>query len=412
MNLRIVSSVMLVAAALWSCAATASATVPTTAEGEIYTGAVKAEAEGSIALTGSITVTCGKSTIEGAIESHSSEAPAEGEVSSLTFSECGNHTVTVIDAGTLEVEATSEGDGTLTSTGAEITVLLHSAFLGTMHCIYVTEETEIGTLTGSNTSEEAATVDIESAPLPQSATDLGCGSESLLEGGYEVMTPATLAVFQRTTTLCKKQPKDKGGGKLECPAGESYGGDVIGELTGAGNLNGTEGGKPIGVITCEKIEMAGKFTSKGDANGGVSEFVLFTLNAGAKGPCSSTLAGKPAVTVSMLEPSYETSQFLYWAGAFGNGYLVMAKKAKKVIMSLTISGTACTYETGDGDGSVSGRIQNGEEKNTIPTIVKYEEVWFRQPGGKLPCPPLVQWEFKLKLLRPGNPKGDLYIASE
>lgn len=46
-----------------------------------------------------------------------------------------------------------------------------------------------------------------------------------------------------------------------------------------------------------------------------------------------------------------------------------------------------------------------------PATVKFESLWQREKGGA-PCPPTVQWDFQLNLLRPGSPKGNLYIASE
>lgn len=119
MNLGTVSGALAIAAAaaLWTCAAATAGTIATDAEGEIYTGTIKAGSQGSITIDGTVSVTCNSSNFEGAIEEHGPEGPAKGKLSSLTFSECGNHTVTVTKPGTLELNATSEGDGTLTSTG-------------------------------------------------------------------------------------------------------------------------------------------------------------------------------------------------------------------------------------------------------------------------------------------------------
>jgi hypothetical protein len=196
MNLRILSAALLTAAvaAFWVGPNTASASVVAISGGEAYTGTIKAESEGSISLTGSITVTCGKSTIEGAIESHGAEVPAAGKLSSLSFSECGSHTVTVVKPGSVELHATSEGNGTLTSTGAELTVLMHHAFLGTVHCIYTTTGTQLGTVTGTPTTQDNATLDIGPVAIDRVTTSFGCGSHSTLEGSYKLTTPANLIV--------------------------------------------------------------------------------------------------------------------------------------------------------------------------------------------------------------------------
>jgi hypothetical protein len=192
MNPRTPSTALLatMVALLGVGATTAPAASIITTGGSVYIETIKAEAEGSIALSGSITVTCGKSTFEGPVESHGTEVPVEVTLSSLTLSECGSHTVTVIKPGVLELHETSEGDGTLTSTGAELTVLMHSVLLGTVHCIYTTKNTDIGDVTGG----APATLDIGSAPISRTTTDFACGSHSTLEGSYKVTTPATLEV--------------------------------------------------------------------------------------------------------------------------------------------------------------------------------------------------------------------------
>jgi hypothetical protein len=57
--------------------ATAAATVITTEEATLYTSTIKAELEGATSLHGAVTTTCGKSTVEGKVESHGSSVTAE-----------------------------------------------------------------------------------------------------------------------------------------------------------------------------------------------------------------------------------------------------------------------------------------------------------------------------------------------
>lgn len=201
------------AAALMAFAGTASATELTNAQGDkLGVGTeIHAESEGATSLTGTITITCQKSTVEGEVTNAGGAGiTVSGHVSTLTFTECGNHTVTVKNAGSLEIHtefeetgdpktshetAAATGNGTLTSTDAEVTVLLHSFLLGTVHCIYKTNETDIGTLTGSkNVAGKTATLDINSVSIPRVTTDSACGNHSTWEGSYSVTNPDYLDV--------------------------------------------------------------------------------------------------------------------------------------------------------------------------------------------------------------------------
>ena len=193
MNLRTISTVAMatVAAVLWAGPVPASATVLTTAGGGVYTSTIKAEAVGSVVLKGVAEIKCGKSVLESTVESHGAEVRTKGKVNSLSFSECGANTVSVIKAGTLELQDTSEGNGTLTSSGAEITVLTHNV-LGTVDCVYTTSNTEIGTFTGSiATLPENPTMDI-SGTIPRTGGSGFCGSTGTWTGSYKVTTPSVL----------------------------------------------------------------------------------------------------------------------------------------------------------------------------------------------------------------------------
>lgn len=155
---------------------------------------IKAESEGAVEFAGTITFSCQKATMEGKISSAGGEnATVSAELSKQTFTECGNHTVEVKKPGSLEVHSLENSDGTLTSTGAEITVLTHGIFLGTRHCIYTTEKTDLGTLTGSTTTGNTATLDVGPVATSQSATDANCGSAEW-GGSYKVTTPDSLYV--------------------------------------------------------------------------------------------------------------------------------------------------------------------------------------------------------------------------
>ena len=108
-----------------------------------------------------------------------------GNIEALSWSKC-NATVNVLAKGTLSVAATSGSNGTLSSTGAEVTV----EYLG-FHCIFKTNSTSLGTVTGGS----PATLDI-SATIPRTGGRSGafCGSTAQWTGSYAVSNPSTLNI--------------------------------------------------------------------------------------------------------------------------------------------------------------------------------------------------------------------------
>lgn len=176
-------------AAMAAFAASASATTLTSPTGTVYTSTIKAESEGTTSLDGAfVTVTCSKSAVEGKVEQHGSGVTVKGNISVLTFTEC-NFPTTVLKTGSLEahaVEAGTEKNGTLTSTGAEISI---ETSVGT--CVFTTNATDVGTLTGTNVTGSNPTLDIASAKIPRTAGNFLCGSSGTWTGSYKVTAPAT-----------------------------------------------------------------------------------------------------------------------------------------------------------------------------------------------------------------------------
>lgn len=111
------------------------------------------------------------------------------ELTNVTNSECGNHTVSVLDGGSWSFESLGGNQATVRSSGTELTVLTHSIFLGTRHCIYVTNNTHIGTVSGT-----PAKLTIDSAPIPQAATDSLCGNDAEWTATYEFSSPAGITI--------------------------------------------------------------------------------------------------------------------------------------------------------------------------------------------------------------------------
>jgi hypothetical protein len=191
---KILGLVAMAALALMAFASTASATT-------LYTNGVKQT--GSVAidatLSGSATLrdtsntfanTCTESTVEGKTTTFTGTL-VSGPIEWLSFSHCTHEKVVVHKAGTLSVDQIGTGmNGTVRSSGAEVTVpvtILGSVVTATC----TTNETDIGTLTGS----EAAYVAPGQSEIDINAV-LNCGSilpSAKWEGTYRI-TGHNLAV--------------------------------------------------------------------------------------------------------------------------------------------------------------------------------------------------------------------------
>jgi hypothetical protein len=173
------------AAAFMAFAGTASASNSTlTSSGATYTSTIEASA-GETTLHGVSTITCQKSTVKGKVERHTTNT-AGGKVSSLTFSECGEDHVSVKKAGEISIDKA----GSVYSTGAEISITLTKSPLGHLTCVFTTENTKVGTLTGGT----PAVLDINSATIDRTGGSFFCGESGVWTGSYTVTTPGNLSV--------------------------------------------------------------------------------------------------------------------------------------------------------------------------------------------------------------------------
>jgi hypothetical protein len=139
-------------------------------------------------------ISCNHSIIEVEIEEEGGAGKVlKGPVKKVTFEEC-NCTVAVLKHGTQEFEWLSGSHSArITSTGAEVTASCSTIF-GNEHCIYVTNETEVGVATGG----AEATVDIEGKEVLRLPTSALCAEEANWHGTYKVESPKPLYFADHT----------------------------------------------------------------------------------------------------------------------------------------------------------------------------------------------------------------------
>ncbi len=158
---------------------------------------IHAESEGHAVLDPPIgKIECVSTVTADTLNTGGAGETVEAKITSLTFTGCTNGaTVTVLEragahpTGTLTIHTTEEPinnlDGTLTSTGTEVTV--ESAGF---HCIFSTNNTDIGDLTGSSKTKATPTLDI-SASISRTGGRSGafCGTTASWTGSYKITEP-------------------------------------------------------------------------------------------------------------------------------------------------------------------------------------------------------------------------------
>jgi hypothetical protein len=139
------------------------------------------------------TVECDESTVSGSITTEGGNSSTASGAASLSFTGHCNCTVVVASGGTLEVHAIAgTNNGTVTSNNATVTIQCSTIF-GAVHCNYVTNNKDIGTLVGGETATMNITIKIE-----EESTSGLCDPEATWHGNYSVTTPMGLWVARET----------------------------------------------------------------------------------------------------------------------------------------------------------------------------------------------------------------------
>jgi hypothetical protein len=192
-TLKMLGPAMLTALALAVCAGSASATTLTSPAGTTLPvgSEIKASNEAAIQVHTKIAKrTCQTSQFTGEVtQKGGASETAAAQLTSLALLEC-DFTFVVVKPGRLEFHtdaASADGNGIVTWSGGSITTLAHT-IVGTVHCLYHTEHTPFGTLTGSkNLGGAPATLKLESLRLIPDKTDgLLCNETEETEEGETV----------------------------------------------------------------------------------------------------------------------------------------------------------------------------------------------------------------------------------
>jgi hypothetical protein len=182
-------------------AGNATATTLTSPAGTVYKGELVASVGGSLTFKeeGFGTWTCTAGVYKAMPNPQSESSTVTASISTLTLgpprvaggneeeSQCENGatTINVLKRGSVEIHLIGSGpSGTLTSSGTEVTTTRSG-----VHCIYTTNNTDLGTLTSGKT----ATIDIK-ASLNRAPTSFLCAEHAGWEGNYVVTTPDELFV--------------------------------------------------------------------------------------------------------------------------------------------------------------------------------------------------------------------------
>jgi hypothetical protein len=134
-------------------------------------------------------ISCAEASGEGKLESEGSSTETPWGKGTGTYGNC-NCEVKVLATGTLEVHHIAGTDnGTVTFKNTAVTASCATIF-GSVHCIYTTEATDLGTLT----SGSPANADFEGANIPRLATNGLCAEKANLDATFEITTPNPLYV--------------------------------------------------------------------------------------------------------------------------------------------------------------------------------------------------------------------------
>lgn len=165
---------------------------------------IKASAESMLQTDGNVEISCEGFSFEGETENAGGASETVRiPITTLFFGVCGGgHTLSVFKRGSLEIHTDAEsadGNGVVTWSGGEIFAGLHRTILGfpiTLQCTFYSENTTLGTITGSkNSAGKTATLDFTGAVLPmKEGSSPACGESFTWTGSSAFGTPDYLDI--------------------------------------------------------------------------------------------------------------------------------------------------------------------------------------------------------------------------
>lgn len=192
---KILGLLAVAATALMVFSAIASATTLTSPEGTPLKEGATLHGEnenGHVTLANPIANISCASTVEGKIAKEGEGGagkPVTGEITHLTFTGCTNSWhVTTISPGDLSLTWKAAGEGSLTSTGAKV----ETTRIG-VKCVYVTNNTAIGTATDTSKTKSTPTLHVSAGiPISKAESSALCGEgNAKWEGAYVLTNPMT-----------------------------------------------------------------------------------------------------------------------------------------------------------------------------------------------------------------------------
>lgn len=161
-----------------------SAATTVTSTGGATTGNIQGYSIGHATLHNAIVSIKCSVTLEGSVETHGSGVTAEGQATTVNISSCTDEwVVDTVTKGTIIAHWTSGNNGILTSTGTRAT----ATRLG-LSCIYETNATQVGTVTGG----DPATLHIAMSVPRVGGSFLCGGSTAQLTGTGKSIGPVYL----------------------------------------------------------------------------------------------------------------------------------------------------------------------------------------------------------------------------
>ncbi len=354
-------------------------------------------------------VKCSESILEG--QSLEKEAgQLTGTLASLKLLACkSGETSCTVTASTLpfntKLTYTSGDEGTLLVSSKEKTPTVK------FECGKIINCSASGNLELTMDGGEPGSIIASKEPL----TGEGACAKTTFTATYTLNAPSSGYVFvaqaQVAGTLLCSEPPETVMGKLKCPTGKSYSGEIKGELA-AGNAEFKSMAEPAKGVSCNQTTYEGQFESDGTkaaVNGGINKLAFSSIVGGIPNkPCSGSFEAANPVKVTVEGLSYRDAKFFYQSVFNPQGGFEV--RANMVDIKFEIENgmnplPTCKYTA----PRLWGYVVNGAGMNPSQmTLIGSRLV--KVAGGAGVCPPDLQLTAQVTVKGVGG--GNVYIARD